>query len=121
MPRTRPLTEASGEVPPLTDAAIEGKIDRLAGLSWVIYTAVGIKKHGFAGYMHLQCVPAGIKGPILLLLVPLVEEAFFRGYAPAKSLLHGDLWSGNAGAVGASPVVFDPAAYVGDREADEVG
>ena len=43
----------------------------LAGLSWVIYNAVGIKKHGFAGYMHLQCVPAGIKGPILLLLVPL--------------------------------------------------
>ena len=43
----------------------------LAGLSWVIYNAVGIKKHGFGGYMRLQCVPAGIKGPILLLLVPL--------------------------------------------------
>jgi fructosamine-3-kinase len=46
-------------------------------------------------------------------------EVFFRTYAPAKSLLHGDLWSGNAARCGeASPVVFDPAVYVGDREAD---
>jgi len=45
--------------------------------------------------------------------------AFFRGYAPAASLLHGDLWSGNAGTLGdGSPVVFDPAVYQGDREAD---
>jgi protein-ribulosamine 3-kinase len=46
-------------------------------------------------------------------------EAFFRGYAPARSLLHGDLWGGNAAATAAGrPVVFDPAVYVGDREAD---
>jgi fructosamine-3-kinase len=46
-------------------------------------------------------------------------EAFFRGYHPAKSLLHGDLWSGNAAARSdGTPVVFDPAVYVGDREAD---
>ncbi len=46
-------------------------------------------------------------------------EAFFRGYTPAKSLLHGDLWSGNASALpDGTPVVFDPAVYVGDREAD---
>jgi len=45
--------------------------------------------------------------------------AFFRGYVPAASLLHGDLWSGNAGTLGdGSPVVFDPAVYRGDREAD---
>jgi fructosamine-3-kinase len=45
--------------------------------------------------------------------------AFFRGYAPAKSLLHGDLWGGNAGSLaGGGAVVFDPAVYVGDREAD---
>jgi fructosamine-3-kinase len=33
--------------------------------------------------------------------------------------LHGDLWSGNAAAdeTGA-PVIFDPAVYYGDREAD---
>jgi fructosamine-3-kinase len=46
-------------------------------------------------------------------------EAFFRTYAPAKSLLHGDLWGGNAAQSAAGePVVFDPAVYVGDREAD---
>ena len=41
------------------------------------------------------------------------------GHAPAASLLHGDLWRGNAGFVaGGAPVVFDPAVYRGDREAD---
>ncbi len=43
----------------------------LAALSWIIYNAVGIKKHGLGGYLKLQCVPAGIKGPILALLIPL--------------------------------------------------
>ena len=46
-------------------------------------------------------------------------EAFFRDYRPGKSLLHGDLWGGNAAALSdGMPVVFDPAVYVGDREAD---
>lgn len=45
--------------------------------------------------------------------------ALFAAHAPQPSLLHGDLWSGNAGALeGGTPVVFDPAAYCGDREAD---
>jgi len=46
--------------------------------------------------------------------------AFFKGYRPRASLLHGDLWSGNWAAVAGSgePVVFDPAVYFGDREAD---
>jgi fructosamine-3-kinase len=45
--------------------------------------------------------------------------AFFEGYAPQPSLLHGDLWGGNYGylADGAS-VIFDPAVYYGDRECD---
>jgi len=46
-------------------------------------------------------------------------EVFFRNYAPARSLLHGDLWGGNAGAIpGGTAVLFDPAVYVGDREAE---
>jgi fructosamine-3-kinase len=46
-------------------------------------------------------------------------EAFFGNYAPEKSLLHGDLWAGNASALAdGTPVVFDPAVYIGDREAD---
>jgi fructosamine-3-kinase len=44
---------------------------------------------------------------------------FFDGYAPAPSLLHGDLWGGNhAYLADRSPVIFDPALYVGDRECD---
>jgi fructosamine-3-kinase len=44
--------------------------------------------------------------------------AFFGAHRPRPSLLHGDLWGGNASAVRGTPVVFDPAVYVGDREAD---
>jgi protein-ribulosamine 3-kinase len=45
--------------------------------------------------------------------------AFFSNYVPQKSLLHGDLWGGNAFALpDGTPVIFDPAVYVGDREAD---
>ncbi len=55
------------------------------------------------------------KGEALLDSFP----GLFRGHSPAPSLLHGDLWSGNC-AVGAdgAPLIFDPAVYYGDREAD---
>lgn len=40
-------------------------------------------------------------------------------HAPPASLLHGDLWGGNWLADSAGlPVIFDPAVYYGDREAD---
>jgi fructosamine-3-kinase len=43
----------------------------------------------------------------------------FIDYRPAPSLLHGDLWSGNAAQIsGGGAVIFDPACYYGDREAD---
>ncbi len=46
-------------------------------------------------------------------------EAFFPADAPQASLLHGDLWGGNHGtAANGEPVIFDPAVYYGDREAD---
>jgi len=45
--------------------------------------------------------------------------ALFDGYQPIPSLLHGDLWGGNRGSTAAGePVIFDPAVYYGDREAD---
>lgn len=41
------------------------------------------------------------------------------GHAPLPALLHGDLWGGNAAFLhGGTPVIFDPAAYYGDRETD---
>lgn len=43
----------------------------------------------------------------------------FNSYQPVASMLHGDLWSGNYGGLpGGEPVIFDPAFYYGDREAD---
>lgn len=43
----------------------------------------------------------------------------FIDYRPVPSLLHGDLWSGNAAQTSdGAPVIFDPACYFGDRESD---
>jgi len=46
-------------------------------------------------------------------------SVFFDTYQPKPSLLHGDLWGGNASAdkLG-QPVLYDPACYFGDHEAD---
>jgi len=44
---------------------------------------------------------------------------FFEDYSPQASLLHGDLWGGNhAVDMDGHPVIYDPAVYYGDREAD---
>lgn len=43
----------------------------LALLSWVVYNAAGIKRHGLAGYLKLQTIPNGVSGVILILLIPL--------------------------------------------------
>ena len=46
-------------------------------------------------------------------------EDFFADHQPVPSVLHGDLWGGNAAAdEHGAPVIFDPAVYYGDREAD---
>ena len=38
---------------------------------------------------------------------------------PQPSLVHGDLWSGNAAiSKDGAPIIFDPATYYGDRETD---
>lgn len=45
--------------------------------------------------------------------------SFFDNYSPHPSLLHGDLWAGNAAVTKQGvPVIFDPACYYGDRETD---
>ena len=44
---------------------------------------------------------------------------YFESYIPEPSLLHGDLWSGNAGFDSdGQAVIYDPAVYYGDRESD---
>jgi len=58
-----------------------------------------------------------IRKPVEALYEALPQ--LLAAHSPAASLLHGDLWRGNAGFVaGGAPVVFDPAVYRGDRETD---
>ena len=46
-------------------------------------------------------------------------DRLLAGHRPQASLLHGDLWAGNRLAdEREAPVIFDPAVYYGDREAD---
>ncbi len=51
---------------------------------------------------------------------PVVDniKRLLAGHKPVASLLHGDLWSGNAGFVDTLPCLYDPACYYGDRETD---
>ena len=49
---------------------------------------------------------------------PEFFDELLQTHQPQRSLLHGDLWSGNAGFTAQGPVVYDPAVYYGDREAD---
>jgi fructosamine-3-kinase len=52
---------------------------------------------------------------VLLQAIPKV----LAGHDPQPSLVHGDLWSGNAAFdIAGAPVIFDPATYYGDREVD---
>jgi fructosamine-3-kinase len=63
------------------------------------------------------------KAAALLASIPQILAT----HQPQPSLVHGDLWSGNAGFITAGsksqstapvPVIFDPATYWGDREVD---
>lgn len=65
------------------------------------------RRHGFTG--ALQDLGAALMDRL---------PDLFDGYLPEASLLHGDLWAGNWGAVDGEPVIFDPAVYYGDRESD---
>ncbi len=54
-------------------------------------------------------------GDRLLAHIPEILQT----HSPKPSLVHGDLWGGNAGALATGePVIFDPAVYWGDREVD---
>jgi len=43
----------------------------MAIVSWVTYNAVGIRKHGFLGYLKHVCLPPGAPLPLYVLLVPI--------------------------------------------------
>lgn len=67
-----------------------------------------------------RLIAEGMRGELIRNLQGIIERvpALFLEYRPAASLLHGDLWHGNAGMVDGQPAVFDPAVHYGDREAD---
>jgi protein-ribulosamine 3-kinase len=73
------------------------------------------------GYQLRLAASRGRSGRLTASGERLLEKlpAFFKDYAPPPSLLHGDLWSGNTGMTeSGEPVIYDPAVYYGDREAD---
>lgn len=46
-------------------------------------------------------------------------DGLFEDHDPSPSLLHGDLWGGNAAFTREGrPAIYDPATYYGDRETD---
>ena len=66
------------------------------------------RSKGFGGELQKQ-------GERLFDRVP----ALFLDYRPRESLLHGDLWHGNAAMLAdGTPTIYDPAVHYGDRESD---
>lgn len=73
------------------------------------------------GYQLNLAKTNGYHGKLQKFGEQLLEEfdQFFSNYSPIPALLHGDLWNGNfAYDQSGQPVLFDPAVYYGDREAD---
>ena len=73
------------------------------------------------GFQLRLAAQSGYGGQLQSLGEKLLDAlpAFFVGYTPQPSLLHGDLWSGNqAFLADGTPTIFDPAVYYGDRECD---
>jgi len=59
--------------------------------------------------------PLAARGERLLAALP----ALYGGHVPVPVLLHGDLWAGNRAMLAdGTPVVFDPAVYYGEAEAE---
>lgn len=82
---------------------------------------IGFLRDSRLGYQLQLATEKGIGAAIRDAGTQLLDRLpeFFTDYTPGASLLHGDLWGGNWGATyGEEPVIFDPATYYGDREAD---
>jgi fructosamine-3-kinase len=69
------------------------------------------------GYQFQLATSKGGKFPLADQLLAQLPEIL--NHQPSPSIVHGDLWSGNASFDQAgAPVIFDPAVYWGDREVD---
>lgn len=132
------------DIEPLREAAVAQRAgEALAALHHCTHTTYGWPADNFIG-STLQHNAESINWPQFFItrrLQPQIEMAQAKGfgsnlkkcfepirnkfpalfleYHPEASLLHGDLWSGNLGALpDGTPVLFDPACYFGDRETD---
>jgi len=88
----------------------------MAGSDWIAFW-----RQQRLGYQLSLARRNGYASQLQSLGEQLLSECqhFFAGYTPVPSLLHGDLWGGNyAFDADGQPVIFDPAVYYGDREAD---
>ncbi|PCJ84791.1 MAG: hypothetical protein COA54_12965 [Thiotrichaceae bacterium] len=73
------------------------------------------------GYQLELAAKSGYGGQLQVLGDKLLlnMHKLFEGRTIQPAMLHGDLWGGNvAGLADGTPVIFDPAFYYGDREAD---
>jgi fructosamine-3-kinase len=69
------------------------------------------------GYQFQLATTGGGRFPAKQQLLAKLPEIL--NHQPKPSIVHGDLWSGNAGFTSSGvPVIFDPATYWGDREVD---
>ena len=70
------------------------------------------------GYQLQLAIQKGGNFPATQQVIEAVSLALASHY-PRPSLVHGDLWGGNAAVTNhGEPVIFDPAVYIGDREVD---
>lgn len=81
---------------------------------------IGFWRDRRLGFQLAEAARNGHRGRLQAYGEQLMQRfAVLIDHAPVPSLLHGDLWGGNIGFTrGAQPVVYDPATYFGDREAD---
>ena len=77
------------------------------------------KKHRL-GYQLELAMSHGYHGEVITVCEDLIERCdVLFDHNPKPALLHGDLWSGNLSFdSNGQPVIYDPAVYFGDAEAD---
>ena len=81
---------------------------------------IGFWRDQRLGFQLEEAARNGYRGELQTLGAQLLDRfPALIDHSPTASLLHGDLWGGNLGfADDGTPVIYDPATYYGDREAD---
>jgi fructosamine-3-kinase len=85
--------------------------------TWTENWGIFFAKHRI-GYQLQLAKRRGEGFPDYLQAIEVVQD-YLADRNPEPSLVHGDLWSGNAAVMETGePVILDPATYYGDREVD---